>query len=377
MKILVLKEHDPLEKRVALNPEVTAKMVTRGWSVLVDKGAGAAAHIQDRDFEASGASMVSESAKAYKGVSVVLGVGAPSPSQVVHIPEGASFVGMLGDASQNTLSLMRERKMQAFCLQRLPRISRAQSMDVLSSQSTIAGYAAMMLAAIHASRLFPLLMTAGGTLPAARVLVLGAGVAGLQAIATARRLGARVFAYDVRPEVAEQIQSLGAEFVDIPLVSQDSAASGGYATSLSKDAQDKQRVALGEVMKDMDVVVTTALVMGKTAPLLVTREMVQMLKPGAVIVDMAASMGGNCALTKTGESTVHEGVTIVGPTHLPSQYAHDASALYARNVLSFMSVLWDDKGKPRSDFDQEIVDSTRVFDGDVKKSGKRSAQDKT
>jgi NAD(P) transhydrogenase subunit alpha len=377
MKILVLKEHDPLERRVALSPEVVAKMSARGWDVLVDKGAGVGAHIQDKAFQASGATIVTESAKAYEGVNVVVGVGAPSTSQVAHFPAECSFIGMLGEASQNTLSLMGERKMQAFCLQRLPRISRAQSMDVLSSQSTIAGYAAMMLAGVHASRLFPLLMTAGGTLPAARALVLGAGVAGLQAIATARRLGARVFAYDVRAEVAEQIQSLGAQFVDIPLTSEEGASSGGYAKGLSKAAEDKQRSVLSEVMKDMDVVVTTALVMGKTAPTLLTREMVSLLKPGAVVVDMAAPMGGNCVLTKAGETIVHDDVTIVGPTHLPSQYAYDASALYARNIFAFMGVLWDEKGQQRTEIDQDVVEPTRILsDKVVKVSKPSSAKDK-
>ena len=364
MKIVVFKEQDPQEKRVAVTPETVSKMCQKGWRVHVESGAGLGAHISDADFKKGGAHIEKDHKALYQDADAALSIGAPSATHASHFPQGIFLIGMMGNIAQNTLTLLKKCEASVFCLQRLPRISRAQSMDVLSSQSTVAGYAAMILAARSASCLFPLLMTAGGTLPPLRVLVLGAGVAGLQAIATAQRLGARVLAYDVRPEVGEQVKSLGADFLDIPMNLGESAQEGGYAKGLSDKAQDLQRQALKEVMHSMDVVVTTALVMGKKAPLLLTRDMVDALQSGSVIVDMAAPMGGNCELTQPGKTIVHQDVTIEGPMNLASHYAKDASALYARNALSFLNALWNEAGQLREDIDQELVRPTCLL-GDL------------
>lgn len=331
--------------------------------MVVQSGAGVAAGFEDTAYEYAGVAVVSD---PYPDADLVAVVGPPTADQAARIPEGAVLVGFLDpfDAA-DLVEVLAERRITAFAMESIPRTTLAQSMDALSSQATAAGYHAVLLAAVATPRFFPMLTTAAGTIPPVKLLVLGAGVAGLQAIATARRLGAAVSAYDIRPEVQEQIESLGARFVAAP-VDESAAAATGYAREVSDETQRRQQDALAEVVAESDVVVTTAQIPGSEAPLLVSREMVERMRPGSVIVDVAAPSGGNCELTRAGETVVHEGVSIIGPTDLPGRVAHDASQMYARNLVSFLGRITGEADEIHLDFDDQIVSEACVtHDGRV------------
>jgi NAD(P) transhydrogenase subunit alpha len=363
MLIGVPRETVKGERRVALVPEVVRKLVARGVEVVVEAGAGAGAIIPDALYEEAGAKVSADSAEVWRAPLVVK-VSPPTETEVSALARGAvivAFLNPLGDArSTRTLAAA---GVTAFAMEAIPRISRAQSMDALSSQSNVTGYRAALLGAEHIGRFFPMLMTAAGTIPPASVLVLGAGVAGLQALATARRLGAQTTGYDVRPEVAEQVRSLGAKWLEIGI---EAAGEGGYARELSDAEQASQQQALTEAIKRFDVVITTALVPGRPAPKLVTAEAVKGMKPGSVIVDLAGETGGNCELTTPGETTVEYDVTIVSPLNLAAEMPEHASALYARNVQALLELLLDEHGELALDWDDEIVaGSCVVRDGEI------------
>jgi len=360
MNLGIPQETAPGERRVALVPEAVGRLVKGGHQVTLEAGAGVAAGFPDATYAAAGAT-----AGDPWGADVVCKVQKPSAAEVGKLREGGALVGVLQAAtSADLLRQLAQRRITAFSLELLPRITRAQPMDVLSSQATVAGYKAVLLAAATTPRFFPMLVTAAGTLPPARVLVLGAGVAGLQAIATARRLGAVVSAFDVRAAVKEQIESLGAKFLamDQPV---EGEGSGGYAKELSQDQHQRELAFLAHSVKDADVVVTTAAIPGKRAPVLVTRAAVEGMRPGSVIVDLAAESGGNCELTQAGTPVVHQGVTILGPVNLPATVPQHASQMYARNVASFLGHVSKD-GALQLDFADEITKGTCVtHDGKV------------
>ena len=348
---------------MALTPQVVEKLVGAGHNVVVESGAGTAAAFDDAEYEAAGAVIASD---PYQGADLTVVVGTPEPAQALKVPEGSALVGFLDPfASRQLVETLRARKVTSFAMEAIPRTTLAQSMDAMSSQATAAGYHAVLIGAAESPRFFPMLTTAAGTIPPAKVLVLGAGVAGLQAIATSRRLGASVSAYDIRPEVREQIESLGAKFVAAP-VDESAAAATGYAKEVSDETQRRQQSALGAVVAESDVVITTAQIPGSSAPLLISREMVDRMKPGSVIVDVAAPSGGNCELTQPGKVVVHNSVKILGPTDLAGRVTHDASQMYARNVTSFLTRITDDEGNLTFDFDDDIVSGACVtHDGQI------------
>lgn len=362
MKYGVPKETVADERRVAQVPDTVAKFVKDGHQVLVEGGAGVAAGFPDDAYRAAGATL----GDAWSA-DVVCKVQKPSPAESGKLREGAAVVGVLQAAtSADLLRRLAERRVTAFSLELLPRITRAQPMDVLSSQATVAGYKAVLLAADTTPRFFPMLVTAAGTLPPARVLVLGAGVAGLQAIATARRLGAVVSGFDVRAAVKEQVESLGAKFLAMEEQVQAEGA-GGYAKELSEDQHRRELEFLAKSVRDADVVITTAAIPGKRAPILVTRAAVEGMRSGSVIVDLAAETGGNCELTQPGKPLEHHGVSILGPLNLPATLPLHASQMYARNVASFLGHVVKD-GTLQLDFADEITKATCVtHDGKVLK----------
>ena len=332
------------ETRVALTPDTLARL--KGVQVLIEAGAGESAGFSDGAYVSAGASIAPDAAALYGQADVVLKVRPPSPEEAGRLKEGAVLISFLyPSANAVAVKALAGRKASALAMELIPRISRAQSMDALSSQATVAGYKAVLLAAESLPKFFPMLMTAAGTVPPARVFVIGAGVAGLQAIATARRLGAVVEAYDVRPAVKEQIESVGARFVQVPLevpVGEDAQDAGGYAKALGEEFYAKQRAAMVKWCAASDVVITTALVPGKKAPVLVPEEAVRGMRPGSVIVDLAAEQGGNCALTEPGKTVVKHGVTIHGPLNLPATLAPHASQMYARNVIALLDLIIKD-----------------------------------
>ncbi len=349
MTVGVPKETSQGERRVALVPDVVRKMVAKGLEVRVEPGAGEAALIPDAAFEDAGATMSPDVWSA----DVVVKVTPPSSEEIAKVKRDGILVGFLAPRTQpETIEALKSAGVTAFAMEAIPRISRAQAMDALSSQANVGGYKAALLGAQHSTRFYPMLMTAAGTIPPAKVLVLGAGVAGLQALATARRLGAQTTGYDVRPEVAEQVQSLGAQWLDLGI---DAAGEGGYARELTDEEKGQQQQALTDAIKTFDVVITTALVPGRPAPRLVTAEAVEGMKPGSVIVDLAGEAGGNCELTEPGEVVVKHDVTIVSPLNLPSTMPEHASQLYARNVQSLVELFLDDDGNLALDFDDEVV----------------------
>lgn len=346
-----------------MTPQVAIRLIEDRHTVTVESGAGDPAGFIDDEYQNDGVEVTND---PYTGAEVIVVVGPPTPDQASKVPEGSVLVGFLDpfDAA-DLMKVLTSRKITSFAMEAIPRTTLAQSMDALSSQATAAGYHAVLLAAAETPRFFPMLTTAAGTIAPVKLLVLGAGVAGLQAIATARRLGAAVSAYDIRPEVREQIESLGAKFVAAP-VDESAAAASGYAKEVSDETQRRQQEALAKVVADSDVVVTTAQIPGSPAPLLMSREMVERMRPGSVIVDVAAPTGGNCELTRPGETVTHKGVHIIGPTDLPSRVAHDASQMYARNVASFLSRLADDEGQLTFDWEDSIVSEACVtHDGRV------------
>jgi NAD(P) transhydrogenase subunit alpha len=343
---------------VGLVPEVVAKLKAKGVEVLVQRGAGAAALLPDDAFAEAGAELTDDPAQVWRA-DIVVKISPPSEQEIGMLGQGSILVGFLAPlTSPQTTRALAAAGATAFAMESIPRISRAQAMDALSSQSNIAGYKAALLGAENMGRFYPMLMTAAGTIPPAKVLVLGAGVAGLQALATARRLGARTTGYDVRPEVAEQVRSLGAQWLDLGL---EASGEGGYARELTDEERARQQQALTDAIKGFDVVITTALVPGRPAPKLVTEEAVRGMKPGSVIVDLAGESGGNCELTEPGQTVVRHDVKIVSPLNLPASMAEHSSQLFARNVQALLDlfVVTDDaaEGAPalKLDFDDEVV----------------------
>jgi H+-translocating NAD(P) transhydrogenase subunit alpha len=352
VRIALPRETAPGERRVALVPDAVKRLVAAGFEIVVERGAGLPAGFGDEDYVAAGAKSVGRG-ELFNAAAAVVRVSPPGEDDLSGIEPGTVLIGFL-DPLGNPAGLERlaAKGIHAFAMESIPRITRAQSMDALSSQSTVAGYKAVILAADRLPRLFPLLMTAAGTIAPAKVLVLGAGVAGLQAIATARRLGAVVSAFDTRPVVQEQVESLGATFIDLGV--RGAETEGGYAVELSPEQQAQQQAALEERLADMDVVVTTALVPGRPAPRLIPATAVRQMRPGSVIVDLAAETGGNCELTEPGAEVERHGVTIVGFTNLAATMPYHASQLYARNVSALLLHLAPN-GELALDFSDEIT----------------------
>jgi H+-translocating NAD(P) transhydrogenase subunit alpha len=350
MKLGVPKEAASGEHRVAMVPEVVQRLGRSSVDVVVEPGAGAGARIPDDHYTEAGAT-IGDPWQA----DVVVKVQPPTEEEIGRLRSGAVFVGFLQPLTNPEIAEALERQgVTAFAMESIPRISRAQSMDALSSQANVGGYKAVLIAADHFGRYFPMLMTAAGTVPPAKVLVLGAGVAGLQAIATAKRLGAAVQGFDVRSVVAEQIESLGAKFVKLD-VDFDAETEGGYARQLTDEEQEQQRAALADVIAKVDIVITTAQVPGRRAPLLVTADAVARMAPGSVIVDMAGDSGGNCELTEAGETVVEHDVTIISPLNLPSQMPESASMMYARNIQALVELMVDDEGNLALDWSDEVI----------------------
>ncbi len=361
MKIGVPKETADGERRVALVPEVVRKL-TGGISgdassavdVLVQRGAGQGALIPDAAFEEAGAQLVQDSAAALE-TDVVVKVAAPDPPETAHLGADSVLIGFLGPLTNGDgVKAIAQTGATSFALEAVPRISRAQSMDALSSQANIAGYRAALIGAQELGRYYPMLMTAAGTIRPATVLVLGAGVAGLQAIATARRLGAVVQGFDVRAAVKEQVESLGAHFLEFDLGG-DLEGEGGYARELTPEQQARQQELMAEAIGKVDVVITTALVPGRRAPILVTEEAVKLMKPGSVIVDLAGEAGGNCELSEPGQTVLRHDVKILAPLNVPSTMAEHASALYARNIQALLGLMISEEGTLELDFDDEVI----------------------
>lgn len=368
MKIAIARETLPSEARVAASPETVKKLITLGAAVAVESGAGVAAAMTDDMFKAAGA-VIASGADVYKDADVILRVRHPANAEIQKMKKGAVLLGLLAPYQEKeALKALAAQGVTAFSMELVPRITRAQSMDVLSSQANLAGYRAVLEAAYVYGHGFPLMMTAAGTVPPAKVFIMGAGVAGLQAIATARRLGAQVSATDVRPAAREQVQSLGATFVMVESDETKAAeTSGGYAKEMSDEYKKKQAELIAETIKKQDIVITTALIPGKKAPILVTEDMVRSMKPGSVIVDLAVEQGGNCALSKLGDVADVAGVKIVGHPNFPSRIAADASALYARNLLNFLTPLINKEAKNiQIKWDDEIIKSSAVtHDGKI------------
>ena len=361
MRIAVPRERQPGELRVALVPATLRPLLAAGLQVTVEAGAGEGAGHADAAYTEAGATVVADLKKLLANADVVLHVSLPSAEEVKQLAKGTTLVGLLRATSNlPLLERLAKRGVDVHSLELLPRISRAQEMDVLSSMASAAGYHGVLMAAVRLPRFMPLLMTAAGTVRPARVLVVGAGVAGLQAIATARRLGAVVEAFDVRPVVREQVESLGARFVDVGVAAAETGT--GYAAQLSGEAEEREREVLSRHVADADCVITTALIAGRDAPRLISAEMVAAMRPGSVIVDLAAEGGGNCALTKPGEEVEVSGVTICGQTDLASRMATDTSQLYAGNIAKFLLHLVR-AGEVRHDLDDEILGATCVVQG--------------
>ena len=363
MKIGVPRETVGGERRVALTPDAAAGLVKQTLDVLIERGAGEGAFHGDDAYVKAGARIVPDAAALYAEADVVLKVQKPSLEEAERLREGTVLVCLLQAlTSADLVQRLVARRVTSFGMEGIPRISRAQKMDALSSQANISGYKGVLIAAESLAKFFPMFMTAAGTVFAARVLVIGAGVAGLQAIATARRLGAQVWGYDVRPVVKEQVESLGAKFLEFDLGIAEAEDKGGYAKALTPEQSRRQQEMLAEKTKEFDVVVTTALVPGRPAPRLVNKETVAGMRPGSVIVDLAAEAGGNCELTEPDKVVVRHGVTIHGPTNLPATMPVHASQLYARNVIELLGALVKD-GALELDFDDEVVKGACVTHG--------------
>ncbi|MEY2978729.1 MAG: hypothetical protein RLZZ435_2868 [Cyanobacteriota bacterium] len=358
MKILVAKEMDMDERRVALVPDVVGRLVKSGLDVWIESGAGERAFFADELYEAAGATIKTDAQQAWTEAEVILKVGSlqerDNGKEIDWLQPGQVLISFLNPVGNPQLcQKLAEKEVTAFAMELIPRISRAQSMDALSSQANIAGYKAVLLGSAALPKYFPMLTTAAGTIAPAKVLIMGAGVAGLQAIATARRLGAVVSAFDIRPEVKEQVQSLGAKFVDVTL-EEETRAEGGYAKELSQDAQEQTRKVLTEYVQQSDVVITTAQIPGKKAPILVTDAMLQGMKPGSVVVDLAAEQGGNCEGSQPGKDVQKYGVTIMGPINLPASLPVHASQLYAKNIQALLQIMVKESAL-HLDFEDEVI----------------------
>ncbi|TVQ18842.1 MAG: Re/Si-specific NAD(P)(+) transhydrogenase subunit alpha [Leptolyngbya sp. DLM2.Bin15] len=377
MKIAVARETVMGERRVALIPDTVSRLVKQGLEVLLEAGAGEAAYFSDADYEAAGARVISDTAQLWAEADVLLKVSPPQDqdgyAETSQLREGATLISFLNPLGHpEGIQALARRRMTAFSMELIPRTSRAQSMDALSSQASVAGYKAALIAATALPKYFPMLTTAAGTIRPAKVFVMGAGVAGLQAIATARRLGAVVEAFDIRPAVKEEVQSLGAKFVEVPL-DEETVAEGGYAREVSEAAKERSRQVVAAHIAQADAVITTAQVPGKKAPLLVTEEMIAGMKPGSVIVDLAADQGGNCAYTQAGRDVVRHGVTIIGPTNLPASVPVHSSQLYAKNILTLLNHLIKD-GDLQLNFEDDIIAAACVtHEGDIRNTRVKEA----
>jgi len=358
MIVAVCKETEALEKRVALTPEGTEKLSGMGLSIYVESEAGLASSYSDQQYLDAGAEIKSRD-QILSESDLLLAVQAPLPKDIKKLKKNSALVAFLWPLqNKEYVDLLLSAGVTGMAMDTIPRISRAQSMDALSSMSNIAGYKAALLGANHLDRYLPMMMTAAGTIPPAKVLVLGAGVAGLQAIATAKRLGAVVEAFDIRPAVKEQVESLGAKFVEVSL-EEESETKGGYAKELSDKNKEKQKEVIHQHVKKSDIVITTALIPGKPAPTLITKQMVEDMSAGSVVIDIAAEQGGNCEVTEPGEVIRHNRVIVDGPINLPSTLAYHASKLYSKNILSLLDLLIED-GKPNFNFDDEIIANATV-----------------
>ncbi|MBK9663119.1 MAG: Re/Si-specific NAD(P)(+) transhydrogenase subunit alpha [Nitrosomonas sp.] len=356
------------ETRVAATPETVKKFTAKGvHKVSVQSGAGAGASIPDSAYQEAGATIMTDAAALYAQSEIVLKVRGPEASELAMLRRNVVLLGLLSPHHKEGIDALAQHGVTAFAMEKLPRISRAQNMDVLSSQANIAGYKAVIMAANVYQRFFPMLMTAAGTVKAARVLILGAGVAGLQAIATAKRLGAVVEAFDVRPAAKEQVESLGAKFVEVPLSDEEKAkaeTAGGYATEMSDDYKRRQGELVHERAIAADIIITTALIPGRPAPVLIKEETVRAMKPGSVIVDMAVEAGGNCPLSELNKTVVKHGVHLIGIANIPGLVAADSSTLYARNLMNFLNLMLDpESGELKVDREDEIIAGTLVCTG--------------
>jgi NAD(P) transhydrogenase subunit alpha len=366
MKVAILKETRAGERRVALVPLGVKTLLKAGLEVTVEAGAGSASSISDDEYKEAGAGIASSAEEALGGAGMVLGVNAPSVEVVASMSEGTILVSFLSPlTSPDLVRALAAAKVTGIGMEMVPRITRAQSMDALSSQATVAGYKAVLVAADHLPKFLPMFTTAAGTIRPAKALILGAGVAGLQAIATARRLGAVVLAFDVRPAVKEQVESLGASFLE---AEEEVAAEGegGYAKELSEDQHQKELDLIAGAIVDCDVVITTAQIPGRDAPLLITDDMVKSMRPGSVIIDLASESGGNCALTQSGETVVEHGVQILGPVNLPTGIPVHASQMYSKNIVTLISEFIGEEGKIELDFENDVIGpSTVTHQGEV------------
>ncbi|MGM0701644.1 MAG: Re/Si-specific NAD(P)(+) transhydrogenase subunit alpha [Pseudomonadota bacterium] len=364
MRLSVMRERHPGETRVALSPANVSTLTGLGCEVFVETGAGDAAGFANDGYREAGAEILETRAQLLDEGEIVLCVDGAHEEAFADLREGHIGIGMLDPLSRpERFRGLAERGITSLALELVPRISRAQSMDALSSIATLAGYKAVLLAACQAPRIFPMMMTAAGTLNPSRVFIMGAGVAGLQAVATAKRLGAVVEAYDVRPAARDQILSVGAKPIELDLDTSSSEGQGGYASEQDDDFLRRQREQMADVLAQQDVVVTTAAIPGAKAPVLITEEMVKRMKPGAVIVDLAAERGGNCELTQAGETLEAYGVTLIGPTNIAASLPHHASQMYGRNMENLLRHLLDEEGKLALDFEDEILDETVVTHG--------------
>ena len=365
LKIGIPRETRAGETRVAATPETVKKLVAGKHAVLVEAGAGAGAHIPDTEYLASGA-QITTCAEVYAQAEMLFKVRAPQADEVARMKPGQVLIGMLNRFDTAGLELLARQGVTGFALEAAPRITRAQSLDVLSSQANLGGYMAVLTAATLYPKVMPMFMTAAGTVKAARAVIMGVGVAGLQAIATAKRLGAIVEATDVRPDTKEQVESLGAKFIEVPLTDAEkelAKGAGGYAKEMGDDYKQRQATLIAECIKQADIVITTALIPGRPAPVLVTEEMVKTMKPGSVIIDMAAEQGGNCPLTEKDKVVVKHGVTLVGYTNFPALVPADSSALYARNVIDFLKLIVDKEAALAINKEDEIVVACLMTEG--------------
>jgi len=365
MKIGIPNEISEGERRVAIVPKMVKRIISDGQEVLIESGAGESAYFSDLEYEQAGATIVKGTQLLYSGADLIMKIQPPQRHEVEMMKTGSVYIGFLAPISNlSVIQLMVEKQITSFAMEFIPRIARSQSMDAISSMASIAGYRAVLIAAQHLGKFFPLMMTAAGTIPPARILVIGAGVAGLQAIATARRLGAKVEAFDTRPAVKEQVESLGAQFVEMELV-KDAETVTGYAKEMTDEFLRKEREIIGSRLAQNHVVITTAQVFGKKAPVLITEEMIKKIHKGSVIIDLASEQGGNCELTEAGRNIMKNGVTICGTVNLPSTLPVDASAMYSRNITQFFKHLYKtDDRKP--DFEDQITKSSCVtYNGEI------------
>ncbi len=363
MKVAILRETKSGEARVSATPETVKKLVDIGIAVSVERGAGEGAKFPDIEYKNSGAKICASADATLKGADVILTVYRPKPASLVGVKEGAILIGMMDIfGNENEISSLAKKGLTIFAMEFMPRITRAQTMDVLSSQANLAGYQAVIEGAVAFDRALPMMMTAAGTIHPAKIFIMGAGVAGLQAIATARRLGAIVSANDVRPAAKEQVESLGAKFIAVENEEfKQAETTGGYAKAMSKEYQKLQAELVAKHIAKQDIVITTALIPGKDAPILVDKKMVETMKPGSVIVDLAAERGGNCTLTKKDKIITHKEVIIIGYSNMPARIAKSASSLYARNLFAFLEILYDrEKRQLNIDWQDELITATAL-----------------